>query len=912
MATSEPGPQVKIVVGDVFESSNANILIIPCSTTGSMGGAFRKGIEALGVTEIPEQLKAGQVATIPVTHGRSSIGMVLLAAVVDPREKSPEAAIRRVEEATRRAGEVASTKDSVVATPLLATGAAGLDPEPAAQAMLAGFSASAHPSAQMWIYVLSRGVHDQVEASLSRHLAHHEQAPASPAIPLHPGPREILALASAIASVRGAREATGLDVILACMVRPDHTSLGKNELAHGATGAMVGAIPPPAPKRIADALSSAGAGSLPAGLAPTVSPDDPRLAQVLEAASAVVRELGSGEIWSHHLVGAALIGEQIPAGVLAALGVSQQDLRRALLSGIAKRWPAEATTFWTQRLASPLSAGRTRLVADRPALADELGRLCLAHEVANLLRELASNANQSAAFGDPSVAFAVHLDARWGAGKTTLVNFVIEDLQKPSPERREGVARTREPWTIVKLDAWRSSQLSPAWWALLTHLRKGVRGSLGRWRRLMVDLRFFWRSVLQYWLLWVPPITVLVILGVLWFRQADIGKLMTGVAAAIALAVSIGGLVGRFFSLGSIQSARLHERLSSNPMEEVAMRTWAIQQRSRRNILLVVDDLDRCSDAFTVELLDAIQTLLRNPPTGRRAVSDSNQRPTVLVVFAVGDGRWLRAAYENRYSTFSPYVNEAGRPLGNLFLDKLFQVRVEVPDPSPAQMSSYLATLLEVKAEDRAPQRDIHAIEVSISDALEQRGQGAFSLDNRLSEIMTEASDLNPLQRRDVAGMALEARRSDPHRREREQHMLQQYTEMIEPNPRAAKRFIMAYNIAFASRLLDPESIPAETLALWTLIAVRWPALAEWIRGELPDGSLEPIDLEHHPSKLLVAPQVQRVIASKNGGPLDRDMFLRCCGYPVPAARTPEAPPKEAGERPDARTGRPRSRVSPP
>jgi hypothetical protein len=899
MADLQPGPQVNVVFGDVFESS-ASILIVPCSTTGSMGGAFRDGIKALGITEIPGPLKAGQVATIPVAHGRSSIRTVLVAAVVDPRDKSPEATIPRVEEAARRAGEVVSAEGGVVASPLLATGAAGLEPEPAAQAMLAGFSASAPPSAQMRIYVLSREHHDRTEAALSRHLTHHQQAPTSPAIPLHPGPREILALAMAIASARGAREATGLDVILACLVRPERTALDKNELAHGATSAIARAIPSPAPERIADALSLAGVGSLPAGPAPTVSPDDPRLAQILEAASAVVRELGSDEIWSHHLAGAALTGEQIPAEVLAALGVSQQDLRRALLSGIAERWPAEATAFWTQRLASPLSASRTRLVHDRPTRGDQLGRLALAHEVANLLRELAYDGSQSVVFEGQSVAFGLHLDARWGAGKTTLVNFIIEDLQRRSPDGGEDAAHPREPWTIVKLDAWRSSQLSPAWWALLTHLRMGVRGSLGPWQRLMFDLRHFGKSVLQYWLLWVPPMAVLVILGVLWFRQTDVGKLMAGAAAAVALAASISGLVVRFFSLGSIQSARLHERLSGNPMEEVAMQTWTIQRESRRNILLVVDDLDRCSDAFTVELLDAIQTLLCNPPTVRHKDSGSQQRRTaVLVVLAVGDGRWLRAAYENRYSTFSPYVNEAGRPLGNLFLDKLFQVRVEVPDPSPAQMSGYLATLLGVKAENRVPQQNIHAIEVSISDALEQRRQGAFSLDNRLSEIMAEASDLNPSQRRDLAEMALEARRSDPHRSEREQHMLQLFTGIIEPNPRAAKRFIMAYNIAFASRLVHPEPVPAETLALWTLIVVRWPALAEWIRSELPDGSLEPVDLEHHPSRLLATPQVQRVIASKNGGPLDRDMFLRCCGYPVPAARTPKPSPRKAGDRPD-------------
>ena len=71
-----------------------------------------------------------------------------------------------------------------------------------------------------------------------------------------------------------------------------------------------------------------------------------------------------------------------------------------------------------------------------------------------------------------------------------------------------------------------------------------------------------------------------------------------------------------------------------------------------------------------------------------------------MVVLAVGDRRWLRAAYEEAYATFSPYVSEPGRPLGHLFLDKLFQVRIELPQLSQQRVDRYLASLLSVADHD--------------------------------------------------------------------------------------------------------------------------------------------------------------------------------------------------------------------
>jgi KAP family P-loop domain len=864
---SSEGPNIDILLGDVFES-HASILIVPCSTSGSMGGAFRDGVKALGLTDVPGPLKAGDVAAVSVSRSESPIREVLLAAVVAPGDTSSAATIRRVEDACRRAGESASGADAVVAAPLLATGAGGLEPAAAVQAMVAGFTASAHPAATLRIYVLSKKLHDQ----LREHGLAPERTPTTSRMSLRPGTQVLLDLALAVATERGAPSVAPLDVVLAALARPAYTSMDRKELARGATNDLLLALPAPAEERV-DAALAAVKVSLD-GPPPRAGAEDPRLTAVVESAAALVRGLGGDVMWSHHLVGAALADEPIPAEVLAALRVSQQDLRVALRSGIARRWPSEAAAFWTSRLGASLQGGRTRLVHDQPALIDGLGRLGIAKEIAGLLQELAS-------LEDRPTAFAMHLDAPWGAGKSTVVNFVARELTTGTAARADRTD-TAEPWTVVSLDAWRSSQLSPAWWALLTHLRDGVRKSLGRRQRLAFDLRRLGRSLLRFWRLWIPSAAVLAILLVLWSQHTDVTKMTAGAAAIIGLAATVGGLANRFFSLGSVQGARLHERLSSNPMEEVATQIVAIQAASRRNILLVLDDLDRCNEQFTVELLDAVQTLLRNPRTAHRAAGGRGHGSSTLVVLAVGDGRWLRAAYEHTYSVFSPYVNEPGRPLGSLFLDKLFQVRVELPNPSQVEISEYLASLLEVEVAGGAPRQEMDALETLIRAAPEEQDDGAHSLDNRLSRIMADTTHVNATQRQSLAAMALETRRKDSHRAVRERHLLEDYAELVEPNPRAAKRFIMAYGIAFASRLADPHPIPAETLALWTLITIRWPALAEWIRSRLPDGSLEPIDLEHHPSLLLSDPQVKRALLSDRGGPLDRDALLRCCGHPVP------------------------------
>jgi hypothetical protein len=547
-----------------------------------------------------------------------------------------------------------------------------------------------------------------------------------------------------------------------------------------------------------------------------------------------------------------------------------------------------------------LVAGRTRLVHDQPASVDELGREILAEDLAALVRELAADTE------GPS-AFALHLDAPWGAGKTTVARFLAAHLRQPTADPQTG---TIPPvWTTIDLDAWRSSQLSPAWWALLAHVRRGVRDSMSFWRRRAFDVRLFVREAVRLWKVWLPAAAVVAALVVLWSLDTDVSAAMTALTTVVAFVIAVGGLGSRLFSLGSIQGARLHERLNDNPMEEVAEQIRWLRTQTRRPVLLVLDDLDRCNERFTVELLDAVQTLLRTPVTRTDRVRkpwrwsrkwrelkpwrwlpqrrDSSAPLPAFVVLAIGDRRWLRAAYEQTYAVFSPYVSEPGRPLGHLFLEKLFQVRFELPKLSRPVMSTYLSSLLRDRRDAVAESRVADEV-AALLDHYEQEvrsvlaGSGstaAHSVDDALLDVTSRASKALPgAEYYELAHKTLAARRQDPTRGTREKHLLEDFAGLIEPNPRAAKRFVMTYNFLVASRVAEGSDADGASLALWAVLATRWPALADWVHDQLPDGSLHPTPDSAHPSHLLKDEEVQRVVRSTLGGPLDRQRLLRCVG----------------------------------
>jgi KAP family P-loop domain len=68
-----------------------------------------------------------------------------------------------------------------------------------------------------------------------------------------------------------------------------------------------------------------------------------------------------------------------------------------------------------------------------------------------------------------------------------------------------------------------------------------------------------------------------------------------------------------------------------NPMQDVARHFGWLIAKVKRPVVFFIDDLDRCPDSYVVELLEAVQTLIRDPAERNEKLGGA-----VLPAFVVG------------------------------------------------------------------------------------------------------------------------------------------------------------------------------------------------------------------------------------------------------------------------------------
>jgi hypothetical protein len=361
------------------------------------------------------------------------------------------------------------------------------------------------------------------------------------------------------------------------------------------------------------------------------------------------------------------------------------------------------------------------------------------------------------------------------------------------------------------------------------------------------------------------------------------GKLVTSILAVTA---GIGALyaamsaVGRFLLWDSAAGARVFEQSHRDPMESVADHFAWLIARARKPVVFFVDDLDRCAEQYVVDLLDAVQTLVRDAP-GRRGAEAHADRACYIVVAA--DGRWIRTSYERAHEVFADAVAEPGRPLGYLFLDKIFQLTLPVPTLSPQRQAHYLQALLRVEQDERGA-------------GLATQVQATVA---RVNESATEAEALEvfaeaPAEVRAAAAASVVSKLAEPQIEASNEHRLERFAGLLEANPRAMKLVLNAYGMARALQVMEDNVVPGDALALWTILRVRWPALADHIRShpsaiEALADCRAPADAPAHLAPLFGAPEVTRVVRCSDGGPLTAALevtrVVRCSdGGPLTAA----------------------------
>jgi hypothetical protein len=306
---------------------------------------------------------------------------------------------------------------------------------------------------------------------------------------------------------------------------------------------------------------------------------------------------------------------------------------------------------------------RYRTQADDPAMIDALERGPFAAVLAARIVEIRGSERTDEPEGDR--AFMVHLHGPWGSGKSSILNLLRRELEQP----REG-----RPSLVVMFNAWKQQRMRPPWWALMNAI---YRGAIARCAR-SENRRTRWGERLRLWKLWwswrwkaewLPILLVGLALGgltfALWGAETR-GFVETATKIGVTAAAALAGVYAyaRLMIFGSQKAVQTYADLTTDPYRRIVELFNRLVAEIRPPLVVFVDDLDRCDSDYVVELLEGIQTLFRHAP---------------VTYVVAADRKWICSSFEKKYGDFAGSIGEPCRPLGYLFLDKLFQISAEMP-----------------------------------------------------------------------------------------------------------------------------------------------------------------------------------------------------------------------------------------
>lgn len=315
--------------------------------------------------------------------------------------------------------------------------------------------------------------------------------------------------------------------------------------------------------------------------------------------------------------------------------------------------------------ASPPPTEATPLLSDNPATIDTLGRQPLATALATRLVRLQGEEAQSAS----PAAVMVHLHGAWGSGKSSMVRILTTALAAQEPE-----------WLVVDFNAWRNSRVKPPWWNMLTELKRAVSRrhlrEAARIRWIVADpalLRWAWLQLRWAWLspsvdnvvLVATALLGLALFGLIGADFQQFGSLLKDIPAVLTLATGTVAAVvaaGRALLLGGKRTAESFDALRTDSFRPFITLFDMLVTASPAPVLIVLDDLDRCDAGTVTDLLEGIQTLFRGKP---------------VVFLAVADRHWITTSFAERFKLFAG--GDRARPVGDQFLDKMFQLSIPVP-----------------------------------------------------------------------------------------------------------------------------------------------------------------------------------------------------------------------------------------
>lgn len=411
-------------------------------------------------------------------------------------------------------------------------------------------------------------------------------------------------------------------------------------------------------------------------------------------------------------------------------------------------------------------------------------------------------------------SFIINIHGQWGAGKTTFLNLLQDELQNNSTN----------DWTVVWFNAWENRHIKPEWWPLLDKIyRDSISQKKAKGETVWhIKLReWWWRFYSGRKLDLLGFIASLVLLAFVLFwvmrtgflpenhflaRVEAVAKPISAIFAALSTIFLGTKFISRTVSFGSAKAAEVYLQFTPDPIENIKRHfDDLIEKKINKPVIVFIDDLDRCDRGYIVNLLESVQTLL-------------NHKKVFYVIAA--DQRWLFAAFDENYKEFKDSIKEPGKKIGYLFLEKIFQLSMSIPRISDESRAVYLDYLLGKKGQIEEKREQARKI---VEDIESEQGL--------IDEVQSqESGSIEKVLIREAAvskSASLEIEKETVH-------FLTSFAHLMEPNPRAIKRLVTFYGVQRAIAILSDEEIISNLekrnqLALWTIVKMRWPLLADYL-----------------------------------------------------------------------------------
>lgn len=327
----------------------------------------------------------------------------------------------------------------------------------------------------------------------------------------------------------------------------------------------------------------------------------------------------------------------------------------------------------------------------------------------------------------------------------------------------------------------------------------------------------------------------------------QLGKALDTAAKGVLALVALGGLAltaSRSLFMGSKSAAEAYMQSSAEPFRPIVKLFERLIRAIDRPVAIFIDDIDRCDSTYVIELLEGIQTLLRSAP---------------VVYVVAGDRKWICSSFEKRYTDFGCELGQPGRPLGYLFLDKVFQLSTAIPRLSALRQAEYWTKLLESgKAGGQPDQAEVRR--------QEEEAEGKLKGKTRHEDMQREIDNSKDAMQRETLRAAAAKQITSPEAIKAAEHRLQHLAPLLEANPRSMKRLVNAYGLNHARAFLEGRKVAVEALARWTIIELRWPILANYLSenwSDIADGSLTPPQFPERIRTLLTDSDVRDVFGKE-------------------------------------------------